>query len=67
MVVAHTILVARYHILNDDAVVYRDLGPRHFDRLWPRQLTRYLIKRLEQLGHKVTLDLVPDVAWKRSS
>jgi transposase len=62
MAVAHSILVATYHILHDDGVVYHDLGPQHFDRLRPRQLTRYLVKRLEQLGHRVTLEPMPDAA-----
>ena len=53
--VAHSLLVAAYYILRDD-VTYRDLGPDHFDRLAPTQLTRYLVKRLERLGHKVTLE-----------
>ena len=52
--VAHSLLVATYHIIRDD-VTYRELGPDHFDRLAPTQLTRYLVKRLERLGHKVTL------------
>ena len=29
-----------------------------FDRLEPERLTRYYIKRLERLGHKVTLEIV---------
>jgi hypothetical protein len=46
--------VAAYYVIRDD-VTYRDLGPDHFDQLAPAQLTRYLVKRLERLGHKVTL------------
>lgn len=53
--VAHSLLVAAYYILRDE-VLYRDLGPDYFDRLAPTQLTRYLVKRLERLGHKVTLE-----------
>ena len=34
---------------------YRDLGPDYLDKLQPQRLTRSLIKRLESLGHKVTL------------
>ena len=53
--VAHSLLEAMYHILKG-RVPYRDLGPDHFDRLAPKHLTRYLVKRLEKLGHKVTLE-----------
>jgi len=52
--VAHSILVAAYHILTR-AQPYRDLGADHFDRLDPERLTRQLVRRLEKLGHKVTL------------
>jgi hypothetical protein len=34
---------------------YADLGGDFFDRLEPERLTRYYLKRLEALGHKVTL------------
>ena len=35
---------------------YTDLGGDFFDRLEPQRLTRYHVKRLESLGHKVTLE-----------
>ena len=53
--VAHSLLVAAYYIIRDE-VVYADLGAAHFDRLAPTQLTRYFVKRLERLGHKVILE-----------
>jgi transposase len=53
--VAHSILIATYFILRD-GVEYRDLGPAHFERLAPEKVTRDLVKRLEKLGHKVTLE-----------
>lgn len=53
--VGHSLLVAAYHVLRDN-VGYHDLGPNHFDRLQPEALTRMLVKRLERLGHKVTLE-----------
>jgi hypothetical protein len=53
--VANTILTATYFILRDGAE-YRDLGPNHFNRLTPEKVTRELVKRLEKLGHKVTLE-----------
>jgi transposase len=53
--VSHSLLIAVYHVLRE-RVPYRELGAAHFDRLAPAQLTRYLVKRLERLGHKVTLE-----------
>ena len=55
--VSHSLLIAAYHVLRD-GVPYHDLGAQHFDRLNPTQLTRYLVKRLERLGHKVTLEAI---------
>ena len=55
--VAHSILAATYFILRD-GVEYRDLGPDHFHRLTPDKLARDLVRRLERLGHKVTLEKV---------
>jgi transposase len=53
--VGHSILKIVYHILKD-GVHYKDLGGNYFDRLDPKRLTRYLVRRLERLGHKVTLE-----------
>jgi len=53
--VAHSMLESIYHMLKRH-VEYQDLGPHHFDTLEPDRLTRYLVKRLENLGHKVTLE-----------
>jgi transposase len=53
--VGHTILVTAHHLLAK-ACAYADLGPDHFDRLDPQRLTRHLVRRLERLGHKVTLE-----------
>jgi transposase len=53
--VAHSLLIAAYHVLRDQ-IPYQDLGPQHFDRLNPTQLAQHLVKRLERLGHKVTLE-----------
>ena len=52
--VAHSILVAAYHILRDD-VGYRDLGPHHFDQLRTARLTHYHTRRRTELGYTVTL------------
>jgi transposase len=55
MAVGHSILVAAYYILRD-GVPYRDLGPNYFDRLASQRLTRHYLRRLEQLGHRVTIE-----------
>jgi len=53
--VGHSILVIVYHLLQEGGS-YRDLGPDYFDRLAPQRLTRYLVRRLEKLGHRVVLE-----------
>ncbi len=53
--VAHAILVIAYHILKDK-VPYHDLGADHFDRLNRTYIQRYLVKRLEGLGYKVSIE-----------
>jgi len=52
--VAHSILVIAYILLRRGEV-YRDLGGDYFERLNPVGLTRYLVRRLQKLGHAVTL------------
>lgn len=54
--VGHSILVIFYHMLKK-GVSYAELGGDFFDRLEPQRLTRYYVKRLEALGHKVTLQI----------
>lgn len=54
--VAHSLLVAVYYMLRDQAT-YQDLGTEHFDRLAPAQLTQHYVRRLEQLGHTVQLNV----------
>ena len=53
--VGHSILVILYYLLKD-GTHYADLGNDFFDRLEPQRLTRYHFKRLQHLGHKVTLE-----------
>jgi len=53
--VGHSILVIFYHLLKS-RTRYTDLGGDFFDRLEPQRLTRYYVRRLETLGHKVTLE-----------
>jgi transposase len=52
--VGHTILVIAYHLLKA-GTTYQELGGDFFERLDPERLTRSLVRRLEKLGHKVTL------------
>jgi transposase len=56
--VGHTLLVIIYHVLQR-GTTYQDLGADFLDRLEPERLTRQLVKRLEALGHKVTLEACP--------
>lgn len=53
--VGHSQLVAAYHMLRD-GTAYEDLGPNHFDNLVESQRTGHLVKRLEKLGFRVTLE-----------
>ena len=57
----HTILVIVYHILKR-GTIYQELGGNYLDRLEPERTTRQLVKRLEELGHKVTLEPGQDAA-----
>jgi hypothetical protein len=38
-----------------DGTTYAELGGNFFGRLEPERLTRYYLKHLEALGHKVML------------
>jgi transposase len=53
--VGHSMLVVFYHMMRS-GVTYADLGGDFFDRLEPQRLTRYYVKRLKRLGHKVALE-----------
>jgi len=56
--VGHTLLVMIYQVLKK-GTVYAELGADFLERLEPERLTRQLVKRLEALGHKVTLEPCP--------
>lgn len=56
--VGHTLLVIIYHVLKR-GTTYAELGADFLERLEPVRLTRQLVKRLEALGHKVTLEPCP--------
>ena len=55
MAVAHALLVIAYHMLKRKED-YRELGADHFDRIDMNRTRRSLVRRLERLGHKVTLE-----------
>jgi transposase len=59
--VAHSILAIAYY-LQKKQCDYRDLGSDYFDRLNADGLKRYLIRRLEALGHKVTIEAAGNAA-----
>jgi len=56
--VGHTLLGIIYHVLKR-GTTYAELGADFLGRLEPARLTRQLVKRLEALGHKVTLEPCP--------
>ena len=51
----HTILVIAYHLLRR-GTEYQDLGPWYFEEHDRQQVERRLVRRLERLGYKVTLE-----------
>jgi transposase len=53
--VGHTLLVIIFHLLKD-RTTYRELGADYFDRLNQDRVKRGLVRRLERLGLKVTLE-----------
>jgi transposase len=55
LAVGHTILIIAYHLLTD-GTTYHDLGSDYFDRRDQRALERRLVRRLEALGNKVTIE-----------
>jgi len=61
LAVAHTVLVMAYHILKRKQN-YQELGADYFDRLNADAIRRSLVRRLEKLGHRVTLEPIPQSA-----
>ena len=55
--VGHTILVIAYHLLAQ-GTTYAELGPDYCDRRNTDAIERQLVKRLERLGNKVTIEKV---------
>lgn len=56
--VAHSILVIVYHLLAEKSS-YQDLGADYFDRRAAEVQGKRLVRRLEALGYKVTLEPLP--------
>ena len=53
--VAHSILVAAFYILKRNEP-YREAGGNYFEQKNPAAVRRYLVRRLERLGHRVILE-----------
>ena len=53
--VGHKILTIIYNVLKH-GVPYHELGGDFLDRLEPERMMRQLVRRLEKLGHRVTLE-----------
>jgi transposase len=53
--VAHTLLVMCYEVLRKGEA-YRELGADYLDKMEPDRRTKQLVRQLEKLGHKVTLE-----------
>jgi transposase len=54
--VGHAILVITWHLLHDERD-YEDLGADFLDRRHDSEARRrYLVRQLESLGHKVTIE-----------
>ena len=54
LAIAHKILVAAYHMLRNDCD-YKDLGAAYIDTVSATVVKANLVKRLERLGYRVTL------------
>ena len=55
MAVAHSILVAIYHMLRDGTQCH-DLGATHWDSRHREAVARRAVERLERLGYKVAIE-----------
>ena len=61
MAVAHTMLIIGYHMLKTGQS-YHELGGNYLEQINKDQLQRYFVKRLTNLGLKVTVEPVPEAA-----
>jgi hypothetical protein len=55
MAVAHTMLIMAYHVLKTGRT-YQELGGTYLEEIDKERLQRYLLKRLQRLGLKVTVN-----------
>jgi transposase len=60
LAVGHTIPVIVYHLLTRKQP-YQDLGAAYFDKLEQYRVEQRLVRRLERLGYRVSLQ--PSMAW----
>jgi hypothetical protein len=60
--VKHTIITAIWHILTTGEL-YIDLGGDYLRNRDPERTTKRLVGQLERLGHKVTLETLPQTAY----
>jgi len=54
--VAHSMLIIAYYVLKTGQG-YRELGGNYLEQINKEQLQRYLVKRLERLGLRVSIEL----------
>ena len=59
--VGHSLLVISRYVLKRRQAYY-DLGSNYFEELHRQRLERNLVKRLENLGYKVTLEALSPAA-----
>lgn len=59
--VGHSILVIAYHVLNNKRT-YQELGGDYFDKRYAEKRRTRLIKQLQSLGLKVTVEELPQAA-----
>jgi transposase len=59
--VKHSIITVIWHMLSTGEL-YTDLGGDYFRKRNPERVTKRLIAQLESLGHKVTLEELPQAA-----
>lgn len=59
--IAHSMIVAIHAVLTQNAS-FVELGPLHYDQRRAQSLVRHHVRRLEALGHRVTLEPTKDAA-----
>ena len=59
--VAHSMLIAIYHVLNDK-VAFRDLGADYYNQFNRERKANGMLKKLKALGYEVTIAAVPELA-----